>query len=93
MELMVARVITVVTDLVEEAVENDLEAEAVETKDKVSEAEVVSVTLYKEDIMETEGSNLMLTFPASQTIFTLKILHLMTTNGMINSSKNREMQS
>ena len=70
MELMVARVITVVTDLVEEAVENDLEEEAVDTKDKVSEAEVVSVTLDKEDIMETEGSTLMLTFPASQTILT-----------------------
>ena len=70
----------------------DLEAEAMDAEDKVAEANVVAVAVDEEDIMEMKGNNLTLIFTAYQTILTLKILHLMTTNGTIHSRKNSKTQ-
>ena len=70
----------------------DLEAEAMDAEDKVAEANVVAVAVDEEDIMEMKGNTLTLIFTAYQTILTLKILHLMTTNGTINSRKNSKTQ-
>ena len=76
----------------EEAMGYDLEAEAMDAEDKVAEANVVAVAVDEEDIMEMKGNTLTLIFTAYQTILTLKILHLMTTNGTINSRKNSKTQ-
>ena len=46
----------------------------------------------EEDVLEMKGNTLTLIFTAYQTILTLKILHLMTTNGTINSRKNSKQQ-
>ena len=49
-EIMMVRAVAVEFDMVEEALEDNLVAEAVEKNDKVAKAEVVAVALDKEDI-------------------------------------------
>ena len=93
MEIMVAGEVAIEAYSVEESVEDNLVAEAVDAEDKMAEAKVVAVAMDKDGIMETKGITLMLNFTDSRTILTLKILHFMTTNGIINSCKNIQTQS
>ena len=65
MVLIVAKAIEVESNLVEKAVEADLESDAVDAEVKVENAQVVAVAVYEQVIMETKGTNLTLIFTAS----------------------------
>ena len=63
--MIVAGVVTVEADLVEEVLEANMAANAVDAEYNVAKAEVFAVATDKKDIMETKVSTLTLTIPAS----------------------------
>ena len=65
MAIMVVGAFAVEADLVEEDVGDDMAADAVDAEDKVTKAEVAAVSMDKDDITETKGTNLTLIFTAS----------------------------
>ena len=68
MAIMVVRPVVLEDDSVEEDIEANLVADAVDAEDKVFKAEVVAVARDKEDITETKGITLTLNFDAYQKI-------------------------
>ena len=68
--ILVAVVVVVEADSVEEAMEANLAEDTVEEGDKMAKAKVVVVDIYEDYIMETKRRNLTLTFPVFQTILT-----------------------
>ena len=65
MAIMVAGAVMVEKNLAEEAVEDNLVTYAMYAEEKVAKAKVLAVAMDEEYIIETKGSTIKLTLPAS----------------------------